>query len=100
MKKFPPNSSKIENNLTEALTKEREFVKDQLSTINKVDSHKNSIDLYRTATESKNRRDAEDINSLKNWIEKLAGSSKYQGDIGEKILTRVLNSCEYKEKRW
>lgn len=99
LREFKKNSEKIENKLTEDLTNERDLVKEQLKTINKVDTHKDAIDQYRTATELKNRRDEEDINSLKNWIEKLAGSSKYQGDIGEKILTRVLNSCEYKEKR-
>ena len=61
--------------------------------------HKNLITEYTSATQLKNKTDAKDIDFLKNWAEKLTGSNRYQGAIGEKILKRVLNSCEYLEGR-
>ena len=89
----------IEKDLRESLTKEQELVKEQLKTINKVDEHKTAINKYTTQTALKNKTDAANIDFLKNWAEKLTGSNRYQGNIGEKILKRVLNSCEYLEGR-
>ena len=89
----------IEKDLRESLTKEKELVKEQLKTINKVDEHKTAISKYTTETALKNKTDAANIDFLKNWAEKLTGSNRYQGNIGEKILKRVLNSCEYLEGR-
>jgi len=92
----------LENLLKEtkdSLTEERTRSTEQLKTINRVDQHKDTITKYTTATELKNKTDAENIGFLKSWAEKLTGSNRYQGDIGEKILKRVLNSCEYLEGR-
>jgi len=90
---------KTEKDLRESLTREQNLVKDHLATINKIDQHKNLITEYTSATQLKNKTDAKDIDFLKNWAEKLTGSNRYQGAIGEKILKRVLNSCEYLEGR-
>ena len=30
---------------------------------------------------------------MKNYLEKLTGSSRFQGDVGEKILKNILYSC-------
>ncbi len=99
LKKEIEGRKTIEEDLRKSLTKERELVKDQLKTINKVDEHKTAISKYTEQTALKNKTDAENIDFLKNWAEKLTGSNRYQGNIGEKILKKVLNSCEYKEGR-
>ena len=90
---------KTETDLRESLEKEEEQVKSLLKSVNKIEEHKTTITKYTTATELKNKTDAENIGFLKNWAEKLTGSNRYQGDVGEKILKRVLNSCEYLEER-
>ena len=90
---------KTEKDLRKSLDDEKDEVQRLLSSINKIDEHKTAITKYTTATELKNKTDAENIGFLKNWAEKLTGSNRYQGDIGEKILKRVLNSCEYLEGR-
>ena len=99
LKKEIEGRKTIEEDLRKSLTKEQELVKEQLKTINKVDEHKTAISKYTTETALKNKTDAENIDFLKNWAEKLTGSNRYQGNIGEKILKKVLNSCEYKEGR-
>ena len=99
LKKEIEGRKTIEEDLRKSLTKEQELVKEQLKTINKVDEHKTAISKYTTETALKNKTDAENIDFLKNWAEKLTGSNRYQGNIGEKILKRVLNSCEYREGR-
>ena len=90
---------KTETDLRESLEKEEEQVKSLLKSVNSIEQHKTTIAKYTTATELKNKTDAENIGFLKNWAEKLTGSNRYQGDVGEKILKRVLNSCEYLEGR-
>ena len=90
---------KIEKDLRKSLSDEKEQVKEHLKTIGKVDEHKTAITNYTTQTALKNKTDAENIDFLKNWAEKLTGSNRYQGNIGEKILKSVLNSCEYLEGR-
>ena len=90
---------KTETDLRESLEKEEEQVKSLLKSVNSIEQHKTTIAKYTTATELKNKTDAENIGFLKNWAEKLTGSNRYQGDVGEKILKRVLNSCEYLERR-
>ena len=90
---------KTETDLRESLVKEEEQVKSLLKSVNSIEQHKTTIAKYTTATELKNKTDAENIGFLKNWAEKLTGSNRYQGDVGEKILKRVLNSCEYLEGR-
>ena len=99
LKKEIEGRKTIEEDLRKSLTKEQELVKEQLKTINKVDEHKTAISKYTTETALKNKTDAENIDFLKNWAEKLTGSNRYQGNIGEKILKGVLNSCEYREGR-
>jgi len=99
LKKEKESFEKTEKDLRSSLAIERERIRDQLKTINKIDEYKTSITNYTSATTIKNKSDAENIGLMKNWLEKLTGSSRYQGDIGEKILKRVLNSCEYLEGR-
>ena len=84
---------KNESNLLESLKEERKTTAAQLQTINKIDEHKTSISNYRTTTEERNKLDKENIDLMKNYLEKLTGSSRFQGDVGEKILKNILYSC-------
>tara|TARA_E500000331_G_C17227192_1_gene700847 strand:+ start:99 stop:1268 length:1170 start_codon:yes stop_codon:yes gene_type:complete len=103
LRKDKEGLEKTETDLRESLKREQEFVTKQLATFSKVnasiDDQKNAINKYTQNTILKNKTDAENIHFLKSWAEKLTGSVKYQGDIGEKILKRILNSCEYLEGR-
>ena len=83
----------------ESLVKEREFIKEQLKTINKIDDHKKEISGYREATETRNQLDKKDIDQMKNYLENLTGSSRFQGNIGEKILKNTLNLCGLQSPR-
>ena len=84
---------KTEKDLRKSLDDEKDEVQRLLSSINKIDEHKTAITKYTTATELKNKTDAENIGFLKNWAEKLTGSNRYQGDIGEKILEDPYKNC-------
>ena len=84
---------KNESTLLESLNEERKTTAAQLQTINKIDEHKTSISNYRTTTEERNKLDKENIDLMKNYLEKLTGSSRFQGDVGEKILKNILYSC-------
>mgnify|MGYP001307042788 FL=1 len=83
----------------ESLVKEREFIKEQLKTINKIDDHNKEISGYRVATETRNQLDKKDIDQMKNYLENLTGSSRFQGNIGEKILKNTLNLCGLQSPR-
>ena len=84
---------KNEETLKDSLKAERKTKEEQLKTINKIDEHKTSISDYRTTTEERNRLDKENIDLMKNYLERLTGSSRFQGDVGEKILKNILYSC-------
>ena len=46
-------------------------------------------------TEERNKLDKENIDLMKNYLEKLTGSSRFQGDVGEKILQNILQNQFY-----
>lgn len=93
LKKEIDGFKKNEKTLTDSLEAERKTTTAQLATINKIDEHKTSISNYRTTTEERNKIDKENIDLMKNYLEKLTGSSRFQGDVGEKILKNILYSC-------
>ena len=99
LKKEKEGFEKNERTLRESLENERQTTAEQLKTINKIDAHKNIITQYTTTTEERNKLDKESINLMKNYLEQLTGSSRFQGNIGEKILKNILNACGLQNPR-
>jgi len=99
LKKEKEGFEKNERTLRESLENERQTTAEQLKTINKIDAHKNIITQYTTTTEERNKLDKENINLMKNYLEQLTGSSRFQGNIGEKILKNILNACGLQNPR-
>ena len=99
LKKEKEGFERNERTLRESLENERQTTAEQLKTINKIDAHKNLITQYTTTTEERNKLDKENINLMKNYLEQLTGSSRFQGNIGEKILKNILNSCGLQNPR-
>ena len=99
LKKEKEGFEKNERTLRESLENERHTTAEQLKTINKIDAHKNIITQYTTTTEERNKLDKENINLMKNYLEQLTGSSRFQGNIGEKILKNILNACGLQNPR-
>jgi DNA recombination protein RmuC len=93
LKKEKEGLENLKNALTDSLEKERNTTKEQLKAINKIDEHKSSISQYTMTTEERNKLDKENIDLMKNYLEKLTGSSRFQGDVGEKILQNILHYC-------
>ena len=87
----------IKKNLEETLKSEKELTKEQLKTINKIDDHKTAISEYTQITEERNKFDRDNIGEMKKYLEDLTGSSKFQGEFGEKILKTLLISCGFRE---
>ena len=99
LKKEKEGFERNEKTLRESLENERRTKAEQLKTINKIDAHKNIITQYTTTTEARNQLDKENINLMKNYLEQLTGSSRFQGNIGEKILKNILNACGLQNPR-
>ena len=99
LKKEKEGFERNERTLRESLENERQTTAEQLKTINKIDAHKNIITQYTTTTEERNKLDKENINLMKNYLEQLTGSSRFQGNIGEKILKNILNACGLQSPR-
>ena len=99
LKKEKEGFEKNERTLRESLENERQTTAEQLKTINKIDAHKNIITQFTTTTEERNKLDKENINLMKNYLEQLTGSSRFQGNIGEKILKNILNACGLQNPR-
>ena len=99
LKKEKEGFERNEKTLRESLENERQTTAEQLKTINKIDAHKNIITQYTTTTEERNKLDKENINLMKNYLEQLTGSSRFQGNIGEKILKNILNACGLQNPR-
>ena len=99
LKKEKEGFERNERTLRESLENERKTTAEQLKTINKIDAHKNIITQYTTTTEERNKLDKENINLMKNYLEQLTGSSRFQGNIGEKILKNILNACGLQNPR-
>lgn len=89
---------KVED-IKESLKQEKELTKKQLETINKIDEYKTTINNYTQTNEARNKIDQQNIGEMKMFFEKLMGSSRYQGEVGEKVLERVLDSCGYLKGR-
>ena len=99
LKKEKEGFERNERTLRESLENERQTTAEQLKTINKIDAHKNLITQFTTTTEERNKLDKESINLMKNYLEQLTGSSRFQGNIGEKILKNILNACGLQNPR-
>ena len=99
LKKEKEGFERNEKTLRESLENERKTTAEQLKTINKIDAHKNIITQFTTTTEERNKLDKENINLMKNYLEQLTGSSRFQGNIGEKILKNILNACGLQNPR-
>ena len=99
LKKEKEGFERNERTLRESLENERQTTAEQLKTINKIDAHKNIITQYTTTTEERNKLDKANIDLMKNYLEQLTGSSRFQGNIGEKILKNILNACGLQNPR-
>ena len=99
LKKEKEGFERNERTLRESLENERKTTAEQLKTINKIDAHKNIITQYTTTTEERNKLDKANIDLMKNYLEQLTGSSRFQGNIGEKILKNILNACGLQNPR-
>ena len=99
LKKEKEGFERNEKTLRESLENERRTTAEQLKTINKIDAHKNIITQYTTTTEERNKLDKANIDLMKNYLEQLTGSSRFQGNIGEKILKNILNACGLQNPR-
>ena len=99
LKKEKEGFERNEKTLRESLENESRTTAEQLKTINKIDAHKNIITQFTTTTEERNKLDKESINLMKNYLEQLTGSSRFQGNIGEKILKNILNACGLQNPR-
>ena len=74
-------SAKNEVKLT--LNLERENAKEQLKTIN-------NVEKWRQDSDKKVKTYEEYVNDTKNFVDKLTGNIKFQGDFGEKLLVKLL----------
>ena len=81
---------KIKNNLQDTLTTERESSKITLSTLKNVESWKTTVtsDMQDSKKKIQNQQD---------FIDKLTGNAKYQGNFGEKFLEQSLQIHGFKE---
>ena len=75
--------NKAQDEVKNTLTIEREKAKEQLKTIN-------NVETWRLNTERDVKKYEEYVNDTKNFVDKLTGNVKYQGDFGEKLLVKLL----------
>ena len=75
--------NKAKDEVHNTLKLERENAKEQLKTINNVEN-------WRVNTERDVKKYEEYVNDTKNFVDKLTGNVKYQGDFGEKLLVKLL----------
>ncbi len=75
--------NKAKDEVKNTLSLERENAKEQLKTINNVEN-------WRVNTERDVKKYEEYVNDTKNFVDKLTGNVKYQGDFGEKLLVKLL----------
>ena len=75
--------NKAQDEVKNTLSLERENAKEQLKTINNVEN-------WRVNTERDVKKYEEYVNDTKNFVDKLTGNVKYQGDFGEKLLVKLL----------
>ena len=75
--------NKAKDEVKNTLSLERQNAKEQLKTINNVEN-------WRVNTERDVKKYEEYVNDTKNFVDKLTGNVKYQGDFGEKLLVKLL----------
>ena len=75
--------NKAKDEIGSTLKLERENAKEQLKTIN-------NVEKWRVNTERDVKKYEEYVNDTKNFVDKLTGNVKYQGDFGEKLLVKLL----------
>ena len=75
--------NKAKDEVKNTLSLERENAKEQLKTIN-------NVEKWRVNTEKDVKKYEEYVNDTKNFVDKLTGNVKYQGDFGEKLLVKLL----------
>ena len=75
--------NKAKDEIGSTLKLERENAKEQLKTIN-------NVEKWRVSTERDVKKYEEYVNDTKNFVDKLTGNVKYQGDFGEKLLVKLL----------
>lgn len=71
------------NEVNHTLNLERENAKEQLKTIN-------NVEKWRQDSDKKVKTYEEYVNDTKNFVDKLTGNIKFQGDFGEKLLVKLL----------
>ena len=82
---------KIKENLEDTLSTERANSKTTLSTLKNVETFKNTV--------TKNMQENTDkMQKQQEFIDKLTGNAKYQGNFGEKFLEQSLQFHGFKEK--
>ena len=69
--------------LETTISVERGKAKEQLQTLN-------NVEKWRVNSETNVKKYEEYVNDTKNFIDKLTGNVKYQGDFGEKLLIKLL----------
>ena len=69
--------------LETTISVERNKAKEQLQTLN-------NVEKWRVNSETNVKKYEEYVNDTKNFIDKLTGNVKYQGDFGEKLLIKLL----------
>ena len=75
--------TKAKNEVNATLSLERKNAEEQLKTIN-------NVEKWRVNSETNIKKYEEYVNDTKNFVDKLTGNVKYQGDFGEKLLVKLL----------
>ncbi len=75
--------NKAKDEIKNTLTLERNNAKEQLKTINNVEN-------WRVNSEANVKKYEEYIKNTGNFVDKLTGNLKYQGQFGEKLLVKLL----------
>ena len=75
--------TKAKNEVNDTLSLERKNAEEQLKTIN-------NVEKWRVNSETNIKKYEEYVNDTKNFVDKLTGNVKYQGDFGEKLLVKLL----------
>jgi len=75
--------NKAKDEVNNTLSLERINAKEQLKTIN-------NVERWRVNSEANVKKYEEYVNDTKNFVDKLTGNVKYQGDFGEKLLVKLL----------
>ena len=75
--------NKAKDEVKNTLSLERDNAKEQLKTIN-------NVEKWRVNSEANVKKYEEYINNTGNFVDKLTGNLKYQGQFGERLLVKLL----------